>query len=116
MPARTIARKIEELPPLQEGHIRLVHCTSHENAESVAKTGLDYSKHGIASATTIGFAPAPRTHEEYFPHDPRFSHEGISAVVMDLPFAEHRKHESMTSAPGRLPAKFVVGILARMRK
>jgi hypothetical protein len=33
------------------------------------------------------------------------------AVVLDMPFDEHRKHERIGQAPGVVPPEYIVGII-----
>jgi hypothetical protein len=106
---RKIAHTKESLPSLKEGHIRLVHLTRAEAAESILKTGLSYRGHGMLQSTARGWGDEKMV--EFSSKDPRFSGEGMVAVVLDMPFDEHRKHERIGQAPGVVPPEYVVGII-----
>lgn len=117
---KQIARTIEDLPALKEGWIRLTHLTSDNIAEEIARNGLDYSKQGFIYGTARAFLRAEDA--EYSTTDERFA--GCTAVVLDVPPDEFRKHNGKQvekqrgSIPGdrivtagRVPAEYVVGIV-----
>lgn len=112
-PERKIAHTKEELPPLKHEHIRLVHLTIKEAAEKILKTGLDYSRHGMLQSTARGWGDEKMV--EFSSKDPRFSGEGMVAVVLDMPFDEHRKHERIGQSPGVVPPEYIVGIIPSVK-
>lgn len=107
-PERNIARRKEDLPVLKEGYIRLVHLTHAAAAEEVLKKGLDYSRHGMLQSTARGWSK--ESDVQFSSDDPRFQGEGIVAVVLDMPFDEHRIHERIP-APGKVDPKYIIGII-----
>src|SRR3989344_5888550 len=108
---RKIASTIEELPPLQDGFVRLIHATNPETAEEVARTGLDYSAQGMVQSTARAYAKPDEI--DYYTDDPRFAW-GIS-VILDLPEEEYRLHDDLVKSPGVVPAEYVVGIIDSKR-
>ena len=108
-PERKVARTKEELTPLMHDHIRLVHLTAKELAEKILKTGLDYSRHGMLQSVARGWSDEKIV--EFSSEDPRFNGEGVVAVVLDMPFDEHRKHERSGQSPGVVPSEYIVGII-----
>lgn len=106
---RKIAETIEELPPLKEGHVRLVHITQPFYTQGIVESGLDYSKYGMVMSTARAYSNEDEI--EYGMEDPRYSSPELKAVVLDLPAAEHKLHENIQKAPGRVPSKYVVGVV-----
>lgn len=108
---KKIARRIEDLPQLQLGYVRVVHLTKISGAglASIEENGLSYKGQGVLSATARVWADASWV--EYSSRDPRFSGKGTKAVVFDMPAEELRMHDSVTRAPGFVAADYLVGIV-----
>jgi hypothetical protein len=112
MPERKIASRKEDLPPLRENYARVVHLTKVPDhyIEKIKKEGLDYSRHGMLRSTAASYSKEEEV--DYSAHgDPRFSGEGTKAIVMDVPFDELRLHESVSNSPGKVPSKYIVGVI-----
>lgn len=103
-----IASSIEELPPLREDYIRLLHFTRPEAAEEILTSGLNYL--GDITSTARGWDDESEV-DYNVSSDPRFSYEGVKLVVIDMPIDEHRLHTRVTTATGNIPGKYVVGII-----
>lgn len=112
-PERNIARRKEDLPPLKEGYIRLVHLTNATAATEILKNGLDYSKYGMLQSTAQGWSNAADV--QFSSDDPRFKGDWVVAVVLDMPFDEHRVHERIP-APGKVDSKYIVGIITNQKE
>ncbi len=108
-PVRAIARREAELPHLKPGYVRLVHLTDPASAERILVSGLDYSRYGMLQS--LARAWGNKNEVEYRSSDPRFAGPDMVAVVMDMPFAEHRIHEDVLKSPGLVPAASIVGII-----
>ncbi len=106
---RKIADTIEDLPPLKEGYMRLVHITNSPRIQNILDTGLDYEKYAMVMSTAVGYSSAEQA--EYSSEDPRFASPQAKAIVMDLPADEHKLHNNVTKSPGRIPAKYIVGVV-----
>ncbi len=108
-PEQQIVTTLEELSELRKGHVRAVHLTHRSHVEGILRRGLHYEKYGVLSSTAVSFS---RSEEAvYSSTDPRFSYEGIEAVVMDIPIEEHRLHENVRLSPGVVPPSHIVGII-----
>lgn len=105
------ARSREELPPLKEGHARIVHITHESQVQAIISSGyLDYSRHGMLMSIARTYSNADVA--EYSSDDSRFSGPGMVALVVDVPIEGLRIHEKVGQAPGRLPIKgYVVGVV-----
>lgn len=108
-PEKVIAEKREELPPLKEGYVRLVHLTQSANADKIMQTGLDYQKHGMIQS--VARAWEKENEVEFTSNDPRFHGENIVAVVMDMPHEEYRLHNDVAKSPGVVQPDCIVGII-----
>lgn len=100
---------IESLPSLKADYVRLVHLTHPRMVEAIRKGGLDYSKYGMVASTARYWEDASQC--QYWTDDPRFSYPGAVAVVMDVPIAEIRVHDSVRNSPGVVPAEYFVGVV-----
>lgn len=109
-PERKMAKAREDLPPLKEGFMRVVHLTSASAAEEITASGLDYSKYGMLSSTARAWSNADDV--EFSSTDPRFQGEHMVAVVFDIPMAEHRLHENITKSPGKVSPEHIVGVVS----
>jgi hypothetical protein len=101
--------RLEDLPPLKTGYMRLVHLTSQQAAEQIVSTGLDYSAQGMVSSTAEAFSTERINIET---DDTRFN-GATSAVIIDMPFELHKLHNNPTQAPGIISPEYIVGIVAR---
>ena len=108
---KKIARRIEELPQLQLGYVRVVHLTraSAATLRSIEQNGLSYKNQGILSATARAWMDASWV--EYSSKDPRFFGRGTKAIVFDMPAEELRMHDSVVRAPGFVSSDYLVGIV-----
>ena len=106
---RRVALKKEDLPPLRDGYVRVVHLTSKNAAEEILKTGLNYKRHGMLQSTARAWSNEKDA--EFSTTDPRFQGEHMVAVVFDIPFEEHRLYENITKSPGIVPPEHIVGII-----
>lgn len=97
-----------QVPPLQEGMARAIHLTSTP-PEAFAR-GFDYGKYGMLSSTARTFSQNPTPEQYRIRDDPRFS-SARYGVIMDIPQEDVRRHESVTSAPGRIPASQIRGFV-----
>lgn len=111
---KKIASSIEELPPLREGSVRLIHTTNPDNAEKIVKEGLDYQNQGMIDSTVRAYADPNKI--EYYDDDPRFSWRGSRSVIMDVPSEEYRLHRDIAKSPGIVPARHIVGVIDAHRK
>ena len=107
---RIIARKIEDLPHLKEGHVRLVHLTNIANVENISQTGLNYEKYGMIQSMVRIWGNEEDV--EFKSGDPRFQGENIAAIVMDISYEELRLHDDVAKSPGVLSPDHIVGIIA----
>jgi hypothetical protein len=112
-PEGKIAFKKEDLPKLKNEHIRLVHLTSKDAAEKILQTGLDYSKYGMLQSMVRGWSKEDDV--EFSTTDPRFQGDHLVAVVLDMPFDEHREHERIGKAPGVVSPEYIVGIISNTK-
>lgn len=101
--------KYENIPPLKEGFMRLVHITDPNTAQKIADFGLNYELQGMISSTARAFSKTEDVVLEN--EDRRFSFSCARAVIIDIPIDEFRIHNNPTKSPGILPAKYVVGIV-----
>jgi len=92
---------INDLPPIPDGHVRLVHLGS-ATPDGVSKTGFRY-KGDIMSNT---FAHSDNATIAW-PSDSRFRDSDM--LVMDVPDNIHRIHRNTVTASGMLEGKYVVG-------
>lgn len=106
---RIIVYREKDLPPLQEGYIRVLHVTSPYAAERILHEGLKYDTHGTIESTTRGFCD--ESNIEYIVEDPRFNWPGSKIVVMDMPRQEYGKHVPVGTAPMWVSPEYVVGII-----
>lgn len=113
-PNQQIVTIVEELPELPKDYVRAVHLTHPNHVEGILKRGLRYEKYGILSSMAVAYAYADDA--IYGSPDPRFSYDGVKAVVMDMPVEEHRVHENMRLSPGIVPASSIVGVVDGRRK
>jgi len=105
-----IADKKEDLLPLKEGYVRVVHMTKTPHIESIRKNGLNYHHAGMLGGTSITYSKEEDV--EYWRGDPRFSGPGTKAVVMDIPFKQAKMYERVfTSDPKIVSPKYIVGII-----
>lgn len=109
-PEKIMAKAREDLPPLKEGFMRVVHLTSASAAEEIAAAGLDYSKYGMLSSTARAWSNADKV--EFSSTDPRFQGAHMVAVVFDIPMAEHRLHENIAKSPGMVSPEYIVGVIS----
>ena len=107
---RRIASSVDELPPLEEGFVRLVHITVPKHANEIVQTGLDYQRHGMAMSTARAWSKPEEV--KYCSDDPRFSSPEMKVVVLDVPNGEWRLNNNITKAPGIIPGKYVVGVVS----
>jgi len=106
---RQIAEKIEDLPPIPEDSIRVVHITTPQNAIIVLNSGLDYAKYGMASSTARAYSKPEDV--EFGSDDPRFNYPGLKVIVLDMSNAEWKQHNEVTRASGLIPKERIVGIV-----
>ncbi len=108
-PERKIARTRAELPSLKADHARVVHLThTYGNViDDIIQGGLKYKV--ILGTTARTWSKAEDA--VYDTTDPRFSGPTVVAVVMDVPIDEHRLHETVGKAPGRIPPEYIVGVI-----
>lgn len=104
-----IARKIEDLPTLKEGYMRVVHITSPRGAKNILKKGLDYTRNGMAMSMARAYSKMEEV--EFGCNDPRFNFRGNKVVVMDVQFDEWRLHNDVVHCPGIIPKEQIVGIV-----
>jgi hypothetical protein len=106
-PEKVFARKKDELPPLKEGYVRIVHITNKEAVEKIIETGLNYS--GVLSSTSRAWFNEKDV--EFSSDDLRFKGPDKVAVVIDMPMVEHRRHENLTKSPELVPSDYIVGVI-----
>lgn len=106
---RKIARRINELPALKEGYVRLVHISNPEVIDNILHKGLSYENEGMITATARVYGKAEDA--EYFSDDPRFASEELKAIVIDIPAEEYKIHNDITKSPGVLPPEYIVGVV-----
>lgn len=80
-----IARQFEDLPPLREGYIRLVHRTSAECAEGIAKNGL-YSNAGLDDTASAMYSE--NDFWDLLVHGARMHRDYTTEVIIDMPREE----------------------------
>ncbi len=102
--------KLDMLPPLKDGYMRLVHLTSPAAAEDIVKSGLHYEKQGMISSTAEAWSHAEDVRIDT--EDPRFA-GATKAVVLDVPTDEFKLHNSVTQSPGAIPPEYIVGVIDR---
>jgi hypothetical protein len=94
---------LSELPPIAENHVRLVH---HGNIDdSVLSKGFEYT--GDILHNTVAYSSNDQIK---WPTDSRFSES--PAIIMDVPQDVHRQHARLSTAPGSLDGRYVVGRVA----
>lgn len=108
---KKLASSINQLPPLKEGFVRLVHLTHPNFAKEIVETGLDYSKQGMIDSTARAYGDASQT--EYSSQDPRFNYPDVKAVILDIPEGQYRLYRNVSDPnnPGKVPAEYVVGVI-----
>lgn len=84
---KILPSKRENLPPLKEGFMRLVHITDPNTAQKIADSGLNYELQGMISSTARAFSKAEDVVLEN--EDRRFSFPGARAVIIDIPINEY---------------------------
>ena len=82
-----IAREFMDLPPVREGYIRLVHRTSSEAAESIAKSGL-YSAQGLDD--TASAMRSATDFQNFLTSGAKEHRQATTVVIMDMPIEEFR--------------------------
>lgn len=104
---RSLARTIEELPPLKPEHTRAVHLTHNPHArQEIIAHGLKYP--GLIQSTAVNWNDESLV--VYNSDDPRFK-DG-TAYVFDVPFDEYMKHTRLRN-PGILSSEYLVGVIDR---
>ncbi len=120
-----IATQPEELPPLREGYIRLVHQTSSRHAESFVENGLIYNK-TAAGKEHLSLADYPDVtsmvdnfYENDFwkslvQEDDLHRREGADAkIIFDMPIEEYWAHtqEYWLDLGGTISRGYLVGVI-----
>ena len=120
-----IAAIPEELPPLREGFIRLVHQTHSEHAESLVEKGLVYNRKnaGIEEVSykggylDVGYMAVAYNEEEFWN---RLTGDGVRhnnsdvIVIFDMPVNEcgaHQRFEIAGSLNGTISRGYIVGVI-----
>lgn len=112
----SVFEKLRALP-LREGYLRWVHITGPEAADSIAETGLQFSKQRMLMATAHRFDTAGGAAEHLIAAqrettDPRFRFIGDkAAVIMDIPKDLTRLYDDMTTSPGLVDPSFVRAVV-----
>lgn len=118
-----LASQPEELPPLREGYIRLVHQTNKNNIDSIAENGLIYNKKAAGKehlslsnypdVTSISYAFT----EDEFWNSLTQEHEWHRAtdtkVIFDMPAEEYWAHtqEQWFDLGGAISRGYLVGAI-----
>ena len=102
---RKVARKVEELPDLPQGWVRVVHIANPEKEEDLLKTGLNYI--GAAMSTAVAWSKPEEV--EVWTNDPKFNFPGAKALVLDMPAEEWRQHNDVARSPENISANRIVG-------
>ncbi|HEY9684344.1 MAG TPA: hypothetical protein V6C89_00230 [Drouetiella sp.] len=101
----------QELPPLRDGYLRIVHITNPESAKGIAENGLVYI--GELGSTVRPFGPEAATDFRSFVlGDPRYN--GGVAVTMDVPsdlFRLHNRSGNFQPTHTVVPPGYTVGIV-----
>jgi hypothetical protein len=112
------AQKVDELPPIPEGHGRVTHVTTKQGIAPILQHGLDYSRQGLESTTDVflknddihHLSKTGKVAGTNFDRN-RF---GDHVVLSDLSEDEYRKHADLTGrAPGKIHPSRIVGHLDR---
>lgn len=117
-----IATLPEQLPPLKEGYIRLIHQTHFGNAESLAENGLIYSrncskKSGFSEYPVITFMASFYKEDDFWKRLTKDEnrHKGADVIaIFDMPMEECRAHQQEYITPmlnGTISRGYMVGII-----
>ncbi len=109
-----IATEISSLPPLPEDFVRVVHLTNPAHKENLLEKGLDYSKYGMAMSMARAWQKAEDV--EYWSDDPRYSYDGVKALVMDMSNEEWKMHNKQIGHSGIIPKERIVGFVDAKKK
>jgi hypothetical protein len=107
---RGLASRWENLPPLQNDYVRLIHRTNARSANNIVAGGGNLrSKAGPWDSTaTSHFTDAmPNLTELSAKGDPRFNVHGNRAMVYDVPNDVHRAQRTAMGVD--LPGRYLVG-------
>lgn len=106
-----------DLPQILPGMVRMTHFTSKGIGDHLLSSGegFRYTKHGLAGTTdsfsnnndVFGLIQSGSTGA--------FTRDGFGdcVVLMDMPNDEHRIHRTLTSAPGQVDNRQIVGYVNR---
>ena len=117
-----IADMPEELPPLRDGYIRLIHQTSFTQGESLAEHGLIYNreyaqKHGFSKYTEITSMAVAYDEDSFWDRltQEGIRHKGANAIaVFDMPAEECKAHQIGQIAQylnGTISRGYMVGMI-----
>ncbi len=116
-----IAAVPEELPPLREGYVRLIHQTMLDCGESLAENGLIYNREcahrteGFSNYADVAFMTYAYTENGFWD---RLTHEeearGNVIAIFDMPLEEYNAHQHYQTVPylnGTISRGYLVGII-----
>ena len=104
-----IASRWENLPPLQQNYMRLIHRTSPRAASRILAGGENLQTPGPWSSTATGHSAdsMPSLTELSARGDPRFNAHGNRAMIYDVPLDVHRAQSNVLGSG--IPARYLVG-------
>jgi hypothetical protein len=106
---KVVAEKIEDLPPLPEGFLRLVRLANLGAVEDIINKGLAYKDEGMISAATTAYL----NEEDVSFSDDNLRHLAgkLKAVIFDVPAKEYIIHNNMEDSPGTISPEYIVGVV-----